>query len=512
MRARRVSRKAASSRHLLPSGLGSSSKGPTKVGTLNRTNHALVLHRSSSGKVRWRRMRIRPAKRIRGRLRLPGDKSISHRAAMIAALAEGPSLVSNFSTSQDCASTLDCLRALGVSIEQVGTSVRVEGVGARRLREPTGPLDCGNSGSTIRMLSGILAGQSFVSTLTGDESLRSRPMNRIIEPLTLMGARVSSENGRPPLCVEGRNPLDAIRYELPVASAQVKSCVLFAGLHAVGRTEVVERLGATRDHTERMLDWFGVPVEINNELGGRSTHVAIDGPARFDGSNVSMPADISSAAFFVAAAALLPDSQLEIQDVGLNPTRNQFLKIIGAAGDVISVREVRNECNEPVGTIIVHGGALIADTSRSEVDKADGVHEPDRFELTSISRTIRGLAIPPLIDELPLLAIVGTQLEGTFEIRDAGELRLKETDRIAATVSNLRAMGAAVEEYDDGLAVAGPTRLRGALIDSYGDHRIAMAFTVAALLAEGDSEIAGAECVAVSFPEFYQLLEAVSER
>ncbi len=363
------------------------------------------------------------------------------------------------------------------------------------------------------MLSGILAGQSFVSTLTGDESLRSRPMNRIIEPLTLMGARVFSQNGRPPLRVEGRNPLDAIRYELPVASAQVKSCVLFAGLRARGRTEVVERLGATRDHTERMLKWFGVPVEIKTELGGRSTHVAIDGPTRFVGSSVSMPADISSAAFFVAAAALLPDSQLEIQDVGLNPTRNQFLKTIGAAaGDVITVREVRNECNEPVGTIVVHGGGgSVADASRNEVDKTDG-HASVRLELTSISRTIRGSAIPPLIDELPLLAIVGTQLQGTFEIRDAGELRFKETDRVAGTVRNLRAMGAAVEEYDDGLAVDGPTRLRGALIDSRGDHRIAMAFTVAALLAEGDSEIEGAECVAISFPEFYELLDSVVER
>ena len=432
---------------------------------------------------------------------------------MIAALAEGPSLLSNFSTSQDCASTLGCLRALGVSIEQVGTSVRVEGAGPRGLREPAGPLDCRNSGSTIRMLSGILAGQSFVSTLTGDESLRSRPMNRIIEPLARMGARVLSQDGRPPLRIEGRNPLDAIGYELPVASAQVKSCVLFAGLHARGRTEVLERLGATRDHTERMLEWFGVPVEIKDEVGGGSTHVALDGPARFVGRNVSIPADISSAAFFVAAAALLPGSQLEIQDVGLNPTRNQFLKTIGfAAGDVISVREVRNECNEPVGTIVVDRGGLIADAPRSEADKTDGVHEPVRLELTSISRTIRGPAIPPLIDELPLLAIVGTQLEGTFEIRDASELRFKETDRIAATVSNLRAMGAEVEEYDDGLAVDGPTRLRGALIDSHGDHRIAMAFTVAALLADGDSEIAGAECVAVSFPEFYQSLEAVIER
>src|SRR2546425_925724 len=285
----------------------------------------LCLHRFFFIKVRWQRMKIRPARCLRGRLRLPGDKSISHRAAMIAALADGTSSLSNFSTSQDCASTLDCLRQLGVSIEQQGNGVSVEGARTKGLREPKDPLDCGNSGSTMRMLSGVLAGHSFVSTLTGDESLRARPMSRIIEPLELMGARVISENGRPPLRIEGRNPLKAIRYELPVASAQVKSCVLFAGLHVEGRTEVLEKPGATRDHTERMLAWFGVPVETRsaNAHGASTNTIAIDGPVSFSGREVRIPGDISSAAFLIAAAALLASSELVIESVGLNQTRTQ---------------------------------------------------------------------------------------------------------------------------------------------------------------------------------------------
>jgi len=429
-------------------------------------------------------------------LRLPGDKSISHRAAMIAALADGTSSLSNFSTSQDCASTLDCLRRLGVSIEQQGNGLRVEGAGTQGLREPKEPLDCGNSGSTMRMLSGVLAAHSFVSTLTGDESLRARPMSRIIEPLELMGARVISENGRPPLRIEGRNPLKAIRYELPVASAQVKSCVLFAGLRGCGRTEVVESLGATRDHTERMLKWFGVPLRTRsaNADSASTNTISIDGPASFSGREVHIPGDISSAAFLIAAAALLSGSALEIESVGLNPTRTQFLTTFCSLGMDLEIGDVHEECNEPVGTVRVLGG------------QANEVRQP------RLSTSLRGSLIPQLIDELPLLAVIGTQVPGGIEIRDAAELRVKETDRIAATVSNLRAMGAEVEEYEDGLAVAEATDLRGALIDSRGDHRIAMAFTVAALLANGESEISGAECVAISFPEFFRLLDAVVER
>ena len=439
-------------------------------------------------------MRIRPAARVSGRLRLPGDKSISHRAAIISALADGTSQLSNFSTSEDCASTLACLMSLGVLIEQEGTSVRVVGRGARGLTPPTVPLDCGNSGSTMRMLAGVLGGQGFDSILTGDTSLLSRPMERIAEPLALMGVRIISQNGRPPLRISG-GLLKPIHYELPVASAQVKSCVLLAGLNADGRTEVVETLGPTRDHTERMLRWFGVPVENCGGAGEASANmIGLDGRARFSARDVSIPGDISSAAFLIAAAALLPGSQLEVEGVGLNPTRTQFLSTLMSLGFDIETVAAREECNEPLGDLMV----------RSQ-KSAPRTESPG-------SSFVCGPLIAQLIDELPLLAVVGTQLAGGIEIRDAEELRVKETDRIAATAHNLRAMGAEVTELEDGLAVAGPIRLRGARIEARGDHRIAMAFAVAALLAEGESEIAGAECVGISFPQFFDLLESVVER
>ncbi len=422
---------------------------------------------------------------------MPGDKSISHRAAMIAALAEGPSRITNFSTSADCAATLSSLTKLGVSIERDGRELLVQGVGVDGLRASSEPLDCRNSGTTMRLLAGILAGQNFKSTLTGDESLRSRPMARIIEPLRMMGASISSNDGRAPLVIEGHRPLKAINYDLPIASAQVKSCILLAGLSAEGRTAVTED-EPTRDHTERMLRWFGVPLEVRDVEGTRS--VAVDGPARLSARDVSIPGDISSAAYFVAAAALLPDSSLEITNVSVNPTRVMFLEQLQSAGFDVAVSDASEECNEPVGTICVSG---------SKLSPASG------FESAA---PLRGPLIPQLIDELPLLAVVGSQIEGGIEIRDAAELRAKESDRIAATVRNLRAMGAEVEEFEDGLRVAGPTQLRGAAVDPRGDHRIAMAFSVAALIAEGETEIKDAECVAVSFPEFFELLESVVER
>lgn len=437
-------------------------------------------------------MRIIPARHVTGRVELPGDKSISHRAALISALATGKSTITNFSTSADCAFTLSCLSSLGVAIEREGNDVRIEGAGRYGFSAPDELLDCGNSGSTMRMIAGVLAGQNFTSVLTGDESLRSRPMKRIIQPLQMMGARVESDNGHPPLRVEGRGSLSAIKYALPIASAQVKSCLLLASLQAEGRTEVVEPLGLTRNHTERMLKWFGVPVEIGTENSGAAS-CAIVGPARFDGGEVRIPGDFSSAAFLIAAAVLLPGSELVIEGVGLNPTRTQFLETLRWLGSEIEILEVREDCNEPVGTIRIHG--------KSGDSNADGS--------TSI---IGGQLTASLVDELPLLAVIGTQMPGGIAIRDAAELRVKETDRIATTVKNLRAMGAEVEEYDDGLAVLGPLKLKGAHLDSYGDHRIAMAFSVAALLAEGESEIAGSECVAVSFPEFYQCLESLVER
>lgn len=424
---------------------------------------------------------------------MPGDKSISHRAAMISALAKGSSRLSNFSTSADCAATLSCLAQLGVGVEQQSKAVVIHGVGPDGLRPPEQPLDCGNSATTMRLLAGILAGQQFKSTLTGDESLRSRPMERIVEPLRMMGANVISTNGHSPLVIEGRQPLSGISYDLLTASAQVKSCILLAGLSASGRTEVTEDV-LTRDHTERMLNWFGVLVETHG--GDREgSHVAtLSGPAQFSARDVSIPGDISSAAYFIAAAALLSGSSLEITDVGVNPTRALFLKQLRAFGFDMTLTGVREECNEAEASI-----------------RTRGAKEARSSEFESMM-PLRSSLIPQLIDELPLLAVVGSQIEGGIEIRDAAELRLKESDRIAATVQNLRAMGAEVEEFDDGLRVAGPVRLRGAVIDPRGDHRIAMSFTVAALIAESETEIQDADCVAASFPEFFDLLYSVVEK
>ena len=419
-----------------------------------------------------------------GRLCLPGDKSISHRAVLIAALADGPSEITNFSTARDCASTLACLRDLGVSIEQDGKKLRFPGY--QRLVSPGRPLDCGNSGSTMRILAGVLAGHDLSAELIGDESLSSRPMRRIIEPLELMGARIEATDGKPPLKLRGSRKPRAITYKLPVASAQVKSAILFAGLNAEGLTTVIET-SSTRDHTERLFNGFGVPVVVNDDLS-----VTLDGPARFTGGAITIPGDISSAAFFIAAAMLLPGSELIIEGVGLNPTRAAFLSVLSSWGAEILTTDFRMERNEPVGTITVRGGIREAE------------HDSDRI--------LDGDKIPLLIDELPLLAVVGTQIKGGIEIRDAGELRHKESDRLAATARNLLAMGADVEELPDGLRIDGPTKLRGAAIDSYGDHRIAMAFSVAALLAEEDTEIRGSEAAAVSFPEFFDLLHSLIVR
>jgi 3-phosphoshikimate 1-carboxyvinyltransferase len=436
-------------------------------------------------------MKIRQARGINGAITLSGDKSLSHRAAMIAAMARGPSRLANFSNSQDCASTLACLHQIGVSISRDGNRVQIIGQGLNGFAKPANVLDCGNSGSTMRMLAGLLAGQEFASQLTGDESLRSRPMRRIIEPLEMMGAQIDAVHGKPPLRLFPCGPLRPIRYELPVASAQVKSCILFAGLYAHGRTSVIEPQG-TRDHTERMLRWYNAPVETSEGING-AAEISVTGQSDFNGRDTNIPGDISSAAFMIAAAALLPGSDLVVKAVGLNPTRTQLLSELQSLGASIKVDEVHEDCNEPVGNVYVKGGL-------NPPSKQQGANK------------VSGKLIPQLIDELPLLAVVGTQVSGGIEIREAAELRVKESDRLAATAQNLRAMGADVEEYPDGLAVSGPTRLRGALLDSHGDHRIALAFSVAALIAEGESEIEGASCVAVSFPGFFELLETLVVR
>src|SRR5688572_11716646 len=429
-------------------------------------------------------MRIASGRRLRGICSVPGDKSISHRAVLIAALAEGVSTVESFSTAADCAATLCCLSALGVVVEKDGTMVRING---NKLHQPPGPLNCGNSGSSMRMMAGLLAAVNFECTLTGDASLSTRPMNRIVEPLEMMGARFRTDNGCPPLTIHGSERLSAIEYQLPVPSAQVKTALLLAGMRAEGRTVVRETV-RTRDHTERMLKWFGVAVETEDEPGSSVT--AISGQARLMGAKLKIPGDFSSTAYFIAAAAMLSGSEIEIMNVGLNATRTQFIDVLRSFGADIETTDIREECNEPVGTIRVRG----------------------RTFQPGPSNVIEGQISAALIDELPLLGVVGTQVLSRLTVEYTGEIRVKDTDRIGATVKNLRAMGATVEEFADGFCVDGPVRLVGAAVQSYGDHRIAMAFSVAALLATRESEITDAASVAVSFPDFFPRLESLVER
>jgi 3-phosphoshikimate 1-carboxyvinyltransferase len=403
---------------------------------------------------------------------------------MLAAMATGETTIENFATSQDCTSTLECLRRLGVEIRQDGTTVTIRGVGTTGFRRPDADLDCGNSGTTMRLLAGIVAGQDFDSVLTGDDSLRRRPMNRIADPLSMMGAGIESDAGRAPIKILGKHPLRAIEYKLPVASAQIKSCVLLAGLNGEGETSVIESV-PTRDHTERMLRWFGVDVGESEVDGARRVSVRGGSVLSSDG-DIYVPADISAAAFFMVAAASLPYSNIWINNLGLNPTRSAIIDVLmNKLGGTAYLSEQREVNNEPVGTFSVKGRL-----------------KPQQ------SNEINGGIVANLIDELPVLAVFGTQLESGLEVRGAAELRVKESDRISAVVENLRRMGADVEEFKDGFRV-GRSRLKGARVDSFGDHRIAMAFAVAGLVADGETEIDGAECAAVSFPRFFEELESV---
>jgi 3-phosphoshikimate 1-carboxyvinyltransferase len=425
---------------------------------------------------------IRPARTISGSLEVPGDKSISHRYAMLAALAEGPSEITRFSAAADCRSTLDCFSRLGVKIDIQGDRIRIAGLGLDGLRRPRQTLDAGNSGTTMRMLAGILAGQDFRSTLEGDASLRRRPMRRVMDPLMQMGARIHArEGGFAPLKIEGTR-LSPIEYALPVPSAQVKSAVLLAGLFAEGVTSVTEPV-RTRDHTELALTEFGARLEHE----GRT--IRIHGRPRLKGRTLAVPGDLSSAVFFLAAAMVLPESNLVIQNVGLNPTRSAVLDVLGSMGAPVSLVSIRSEHGELVGDVSV-------------------CHEPLK------GGSIEGDAIAQLIDELPAIAVLGPYTEQGIEIRNAAELRVKESDRIAVLAENLRRMGAQVEELPDGLRVAGRSagRLHGAEIEPHGDHRMAMAFAIAALGAEGETVIQGAECAAVSYPEFFPTLERLVER
>ena len=427
---------------------------------------------------------ISPAYSVRGTLRLPGDKSISHRYAMLAAVAEGRTEIDNYSSGADCGSTLDCLRAMGVPVDRSGNRVTIEGVGPGGLSAPRQPLDAGNSGSTIRMLSGILAGQSFECEIGGDESLSRRPMARIIEPLEQMGASIGAQDGgRPPLRIRGGR-LRPIEYHLPVASAQVKTALLFAGMFADGRTTVHEPL-PTRNHSEIALREFGADLQVDG------LSISIAGGARLRGQRLRVPADLSSAAFFIAAGLLLPGSHVTLEGVGLNPTRAALLDVLRGMGADLKIARCSASSGEPVGDIEVRSAA-----GGTEPPLAGGV--------------IEGATTAGVIDEIPMLAVLGAASRRGLTIRDAAELRVKETDRITTVADNLRRMGIEVEVYDDGMRIAGRQRFRAAKLDSFGDHRIAMAFAVAALCADGPSVIQNAEAASVSFPEFYDLLDEIT--
>ena len=421
---------------------------------------------------------LRPASGIQGTIKLPGDKSISHRYAMLAALAEGRSVLTNYSSGEDCASTLACLRSLGVDCSRDGDRVQISGKGIDGLQVPAVTLDAGNSGTTIRLLSGILAGQQFTSKIAGDESLSKRPMQRIMTPLTAMGASIQArEEQYPPLTIHGR-PLEAIRYELPVASAQVKSAVLLAGLYASGVTEVVEPT-ETRNHSEIALRHFGADVTVDGRV------IAVRGRPRLVARNVRIPSDLSSAVFFIGASLLLPDSNLRIDGVGLNPTRTAVLSALRSMGAALEIHPADDEGGEPVGSLVVRSGPPLE----------GGV--------------ISGSVTVGVIDEVPMLAVLGAVSKNGLRIRDAAELRVKETDRIATVAENLRRMGVRVEERADGMDIEGGARLRAAELDSAGDHRIAMAFAVAALAADGECVLKGADAAGVSYPEFFETLGTV---
>ena len=413
---------------------------------------------------------------------MPGDKSISHRYAMLAAIAEGSSRLENFATGADCASTLGCVRSLGVGVSKDANVVAIEGKGSA-LRAPSQPLDCGNSGSTMRMFSGILAGQDFTSELVGDESLTRRPMALVIEPLRRMGAEIASRDGRPPLEIKGGR-LKAIDYQPPVSSAQVKTSLLFAGLFAEGETRITEAV-RTRDHGEVAMRSFG--AEVSLEKTDRGNQVSIRGGQKLHGIEAQIPGDLSSAAFFLCATALLPGSQLVFDRVLMNPTRARLLDILVMLGLQISVLELEEAHGEPVGTIQAKAGTLRG-------------------------ATIAGADSAALIDEIPVLAAIAPFTENGMEIRDAKELRVKESDRIAAIATNLRKMGAEVDEREDGLRIPGRQSLHGAELDSFGDHRIAMAFAIAALRADGDTKIANADAAIISYPAFFETLESLIQR
>jgi len=426
---------------------------------------------------------IEKANFLKGEITPPPDKSISHRAVMFASLAKGESRIKNFLWAKDPISSLNAMKSLGVKIEVNDIKeIIVQGEGLQSLKEPEDVIDCGNSGTTIRLLSGILAGQPFLSILSGDESLRQRPMKRIIEPLRQMGVEICSraENRFPPVVIRGGN-LKGISYEMPIASAQVKSAILLAGLLAKGDTTVKEP-HKSRDHTEKMLKSMGVELYITNNT------IKISQPSQeLKAFDIAIPNDFSSAAFFIGGACLVPDSEVIIKNVCLNETRTGFLEVLRSMGAKIEIFNLKEQAGEPVGDILVK--------------KSSGLK----------GVTVQGEIIPRLIDEFPILCIIATQAEGLTVIRDAKDLRAKESDRIKAMVTELSKMGVPIKEFEDGVEIKGPCKLKGTEVYSYKDHRIAMALSIAGLISEGKTTIIDADCVDISFPEFYDLLEILQK-
>lgn len=413
---------------------------------------------------------------LRGELTVPGDKSISHRSVMFGALADGLTEIHGFLQGADCLSTISCFSKMGIDIENHDETVLVHGRGLHGLTAPDSVLDCGNSGTTTRLISGILSAQSFDTTLTGDASIQKRPMKRIIDPLSMMGAKIESMsgNGCAPLHITGSR-LHGIHYNSPVASAQVKSSILLAGLYAEGETKVTEPY-VSRDHSERMLSAFGAGVHTEG------TTAILKPATQLYGQKILVPGDISSAAFFIAAGLIVPDSEILIKNVGINPTRDGILRVCKAMNADIELLNVGSASGEPTADILVRSGKLTG-------------------------TTIEGAIIPTLIDELPVIAAMACFAEGTTIIRDAAELKVKESNRIAVMVENLKAMGADVTETEDGMIINGGKPLHGAIIDSKKDHRIAMTFAVAALGTHGETEILDADCVDISYPGFYEDLK-----
>jgi len=422
---------------------------------------------------------ITPAKYLQGEVSLPGDKSISHRAIILASIAEGTSIIKGIQRGKDCLATLNVLRMMGIEAKEKGDDLVIYGKGCDGLKEPADILDCGNSGTTMRLLAGLLSAQNFYSVLTGDSSLRKRPMGRVIKPLKRMGAQIFAQRkGQfPPLTIMG-SQLQGIDYSSPIPSAQVKTCLLLAGLYAKGNTSVTEKY-RSRDHTERMLKFLGADIEVNN------LRVRIKGGASLSGRKLWVPGDISAAAFFIGGAAILKGSRLKVLNVGLNPTRRGFIDALLGMGAHIKILNLRKKCGEEIGDIEVRGGNDLKGT------------------------LIEGEMIPRLIDEIPILAVVACFAKGETLIKDAQELRVKETDRIKAMVVELRKMGAQIEEREDGMVIEGVKELRGAQCNSWGDHRIAMALVIAGLAARERTKITDTECIETSFPGFQKTLRKI---